>query len=117
MKKCYAIRLKSNRSEIKPKPRTEKSIMLGIMQALGMKGWIVVRMPPSIYSKKGIPDLYVIKDGFHAWIEVKSEKGKLSDEQRRFGDMIDMAGGHYIVARTEDYAINTLEMLKESAFT
>ena len=99
----------------KPKPRTEKSIMLGIMQILGMKGWFCCRMPPSIYSKKGIPDLYVLKEGFHAWIEVKCKAGKLSDEQRRFGEMIDRAGGNYIVARSESYAVDTLQAIKEAA--
>lgn len=85
--------------------RTEKSIMLGIQQALGMRGWRVLRVPPSIYSAKGWCDLIAIKDGRVLFIEVKSEKGKLSRDQEKFAQLIDEAGGEYIVARSEDYVV------------
>lgn len=36
---------------------------------------------PTIYSPSGIPDRYVCLNGYHFWIEFKSEKGKLSKIQ------------------------------------
>ena len=101
----------------KVKPPTEKSIMLGIMSALGSLGWRVLRLPPSIYSgQKGVPDLLCIRWGIHAFIEVKSSIGKLSDQQRAYGELIDSAGGIYVVARNVDYAINILEAIEIAVF-
>ena len=89
---------------------TEKSIMLGIIQALGFKDWYVIRMPPSIYtSGKGIPDLYACKKGVSVWIEVKTPKGKLSPSQERITRLLDEAGANVIIARSVDYAIEKAE--------
>lgn len=93
------------------KPQTEKSIMLGIMQALSFKGWRVFRLPPSIYSNKGIPDLCACRWGITVWIECKGQNGKLSPQQRRFGQMVDDAGGLYIVARSVEYAVKCCDLV------
>jgi hypothetical protein len=93
----------------KPPPETEKSIMLGIVSALSFKGWRCFRMPPSIYSQKGIADLCCLRWGITAWVEVKSAKGKLSPDQRRFGEMVSDAGGIYIVARSVEYAVRVTD--------
>jgi hypothetical protein len=85
--------------------------MLGIIQALSFKGWRVFRMPPSIYSNKGIPDLCACKWGVTVWIEVKRNDGKLSPQQQRFGQMISDAGGLYIVARSVEYVVNCCERI------
>lgn len=92
-----------------PMKPTEKSIMLGIKQALSFKGWTVIRMPPSIYSGKGLADLYAIRHGISVWIEVKSPKGNLSRDQVWFGKRIEQAGGIYVVARSVDYAVECCE--------
>lgn len=98
---------------MKPKPLTEKAIQIGIMQALGYKGWRVIKMPPSIYtSGKGIPDLLCMNWGVTVWIEVKTEKGKLSPTQEKMGNMITDAGGLYIVAKTVDFAVMCLENIQ-----
>lgn len=105
--------MEMKRTQIKrknPNKVTEKSIMLGIMQALGFKDWYVIRMPPSIYtSGKGIPDLYACKQGVSVWIEVKTEKGKLSPSQERITRLLDEAGATVIIARSVDYAIEKAE--------
>ena len=99
------------------KKETEKSLQVAIMTALGLRGWRCIKMPPSIYtSGKGIPDLLCMRDGITAWIEVKTEKGRLSPQQQRFGQMVDDAGGLYIVARSVDFAVRTLETVRISFF-
>lgn len=97
---------------MKPKPRTESSIMHGIQQVLGMRGWRVFRVPPSVYSSKGWCDLISIKNGIVAFIECKSAKGKLSPTQKQFSQQISDAGGIYILARSEEFVCKTLEAIE-----
>ncbi len=54
------------------------------------------------YSRRGTPDIIVVKDGGFVGIECKSAKGKLSPEQHEFGRDLILAGGSYIVARSTD---------------
>ena len=96
----------------KNKPPSEKSIMLGIASALGYRGWLCLRVPPSIYSAKGWCDLIAIKWGMTVYIECKSERGKLSQDQRHFGDLITRAGGLYIVAKSVEFALQCLDVIE-----
>jgi hypothetical protein len=54
------------------------------------------------YTRKGWPDICLIKNGKFYGIEVKSEVGRLSPEQEELGRAIDMNGGMYVVARSID---------------
>ena len=86
---------------------SEKSIMQEIMWQLKAKGWLVLRLPPSIYSSKGIPDLIALKGKKYLLIEVKSPKGKLSNSQKMFSLLMEDIKGNYLIARSykdvEDY--------------
>ena len=86
---------------------SEKNIMQEIMWQLKSKGWLVLRLPPSIYSSKGIPDLIALKGKKYLLIEVKSPKGKLSNSQKMFSLLMEDIKGNYLVARSykdvEDY--------------
>jgi hypothetical protein len=53
----------------------------------------------------GAADITGIKDGKRIEIEVKTAKGKLSDNQKNFRSMIEEQGGVYIVARSVDDVI------------
>jgi hypothetical protein len=53
-----------------------------------------------IGQRPGIPDLILIKDGRHVWIEVKTETGKLSDTQKKFLAELSAAGAETHVARS-----------------
>jgi len=55
-----------------------------------------------IGSYPGIPDITCITGGKYIGIEVKSQGGKLSDNQEIFRDNLEMSGGIYIVARSVD---------------
>lgn len=54
------------------------------------------------YGLLGRPDIEVIKDGFYIGLEVKREKGKQSDSQKKFEQMVKEAGGEYHVVRSID---------------
>jgi len=84
----------------KIKKETEKSIMKQIMYALQFYGWFVFRVPPSVYGHKGLCDIIAVKNGSTAFIEVKSAKGKQTEEQKIFESRIRNAGGIYILAKS-----------------
>lgn len=56
------------------------------------------RMPK--YSRNGVPDIIVIKDGFFIGLEVKIPKGKQSENQKIFERELKEAGGEYIVVHS-----------------
>ena len=92
---------------------------------LSYTGWFVFKINNvGIYKKstgkyipaqtKGISDLVACKDGTVLFIEVKTEKGKLTASQKVFQENILNQNCHYLVARKwqdiEDY-IGKLETL------
>jgi hypothetical protein len=54
------------------------------------------------YTKRGWPDICLISRGTFYGIEVKSDTGKLSEDQQELGKLIEQHGGVYIVARSID---------------
>lgn len=55
------------------------------------------RMPP--YSKTGVPDIILVKEGFFYGLEVKKATTKQSPNQKEFEDGCKKAGGKYFVVR------------------
>jgi len=54
------------------------------------------------YSKNGIPDIIVVKQGQFIGIEVKKPKGKQSENQIKFQKELELAGGTYYIATSID---------------
>lgn len=65
---------------------------------------------------KGVPDMHlpVARGGYHGlWLEFKTDKGKVSPEQRGYMDNLEQHGHKCQVVRTAQEAINeVLEYLK-----
>lgn len=51
---------------------------------------------------KGAPDLIAGKDGVSYWLELKTDKGRQSAEQRCFQNLAPTFGAKYIVVRSEE---------------
>jgi Holliday junction resolvase len=81
---------------------TEKSIINQIEYGPEVHGWHMFRVPPSIYSAKGLCDLIAVKHGVTVFIEAKTPKGKQSDDQKIFESRVKNAGASYILARSVD---------------
>jgi len=90
-------------TQLQPK---EKDIQRQIKDFLTYSGWFVVKIHQSLGSHRGIADLYALKNGRHAWIEVKTLKGKQSADQVKFQQMVEGNGGTYIVARSVEDVMN-----------
>ena len=64
------------------------------------------RRHTSPYCIKGVSDIILILNGRFIGIEVKSERGRLSEHQEAFRDRVVKAGGLYLVCRSlEDLVI------------
>lgn len=63
------------------------------------------RKPPK-YSVNGISDIIVLSSGKAYFIEVKSAKGKVSDDQVLFKEFVERAGCEYMIARSIDDIID-----------
>jgi hypothetical protein len=59
------------------------------------------------YALNGTPDIYVpLRFGIFLSIEVKSAKGRQSEEQQQFERMLKATGGYYFICRSVEDAIN-----------
>jgi hypothetical protein len=86
----------------------------GVLKTFGVFHWKVWQ---GLGSTPGVPDIVgVLKDGRFLGIEVKTEKGVLSDHQSRFIENINAAGGLAFVARSVDDVIEKLGLQKRLLF-
>lgn len=76
-----------------------------ITEALEKDGWLVRKWPGNAYSRKGVPDLIAIKDGFHCWIEVKREGERLAPIQAVEHATLKAFGAKVFVAYTPQGAV------------
>lgn len=53
----------------------------------------------------GGADLIGLYNGRFVGVEVKAPKGRLSDEQKRWGDLVTRNGGVYVVLRSAEEAV------------
>lgn len=63
-------------------------------------------------QKKGFPDIVVIFKRKFVGIEVKTEKGRMSKEQKTMQQLVEKNGGIYKVVRSVDDVKNLLEEMK-----
>jgi hypothetical protein len=59
----------------------EAGLVKRCVDALEGAGWLVRKMVGNHFNRKGVPDLIVVKDGFHCWVEVKREGERLAPIQ------------------------------------
>jgi hypothetical protein len=96
-----------------PRP-LEKDIQNSICEYLALKKYFfwrqnntpimakgVFRAMPK-YSKRGVPDIILVKDGKFIGIEVKRPKEKQNPSQIQFQKDVEQAGARYIVAYSLD---------------
>ncbi len=66
----------------------------------GKDGWAFRRMPK--HSRRGVPDIIVVKQGQFIGLEVKRPGTSQSPEQKAFQADLEAAGGRYCVVRSID---------------
>lgn len=91
----------------------ESKIKSEIKSYLTKTGWYVRAIGSNQYTRPGNPDYYAVKDSVVLFIEVKSEKGKLSKAQIETQDNICAKGGHYVVAHSVEILQNYISYLSK----
>lgn len=95
----------------------EKDITKQIRSLLKTFGIFHYKNHGGLGSAPGLPDITgCLSDGRGFWIEVKTDRGVLSDHQKRFIDNINSAGGLAFVARSVDEVIEKLGLQKRMLF-
>lgn len=81
----------------------EKKFETKVKKYLKSKGAYIVKHHGGYYSARGVPDLLVCYRGLFIALELKSEKGKLSELQRYNIREISKAGGIATVLYPKDF--------------
>lgn len=103
----------------------ETDLQNRIRIALSSRG-IVIRMNSGVFKtadgrsvKQGIPGmpdlLWVGPDGKTAWIEVKTDRGRVAENQQRFIDRLQSMGHKACIARSVQDALNLIGEVKKDA--
>lgn len=95
----------------------EKDIEKAILELLTFNGFLAwknstigvydskmgsFRKPMGKFHLTGVSDIIAIKHGVVWFIEVKTPKGKMTNNQKIFQEMVENHGGNYLLARSID---------------
>ena len=98
--------------------RTESAVQRAIVQALSYAGWLVMHIPnQSTWGRQrwsglmpGAPDLLAVKHGRVVFLEVKTEKGKVSEKQSEVHDLLRLHGMEVRIVRGLDDIIDLVQL-------
>ena len=70
---------------------TETQLQSAILEFARLNGWLCYHTYDSRHSAKGFPDLCMVRGGRMVFAELKSEKGVETDDQKEWGDCLELA--------------------------
>jgi hypothetical protein len=94
---------------------TEKGLMANVTKLLGLLGYLTYHTHFSFRSNPGFPDIVAVHpiQKRTIWIELKREKGKVSDDQAYWIETLKKAGNEVYVIRPSDWLSDEVaEILK-----
>lgn len=68
------------------------------------------------HTRKGIPDIVCVLEGGFIGIEVKYGADRMSTHQKEMKQLIEAAGGVYMVAKTYEQYVQTLQVIIDEKF-
>lgn len=108
--------LKKIKNVKKNKMTPESKLKKEVKEYLQKSGWFIFHIRQGKHCHKGISDNIAIKEGVVAFIEYKSEKGKLSPEQLLFQLEVVQHGGKYEVIRSLEDAVKLNEYVRQAVY-
>jgi Holliday junction resolvase len=99
-------------------PRKESDLQRAFVQALSCAGWLVMHIPNQSTRGRqrwagllsGAPDLVIVKHGRVLFLEVKTEKGKVSEKQSEVHDLLRLHGMEVRVVRDVDDIADLIQL-------
>lgn len=80
-------------------PESEKSFQSTVLRLASIYHWMSYHTWDSRRSQAGFPDLIMVRDGRVLAVELKSDKGKVTPEQKVWLDALSRAGIRCMVWR------------------
>ncbi len=77
----------------------ENEIRAQVRDYLRLKGWFLYYNLAGLGAYPGLSDIVAVKGGRIIHIELKTKRGKQSDNQEKFQTDLEAAGGEYRVVR------------------
>ena len=85
----------------------EKQIEAKFLKACTVRGWLALKQ--NVIGRRGYPDRLVItQEGLHVWVELKTEKGILSEGQKAALDNLRAHGAQVCVAYGPEEALKVI---------
>jgi Holliday junction resolvase len=99
-------------------PRKESDVQRAIVQALSVAGWLVMHIPNQSTRGRqrwaglmpGAPDLVAVKRGRVVFLEVKTDRGRVSEKQAEVHDLLRLHGMEVRVVRGIDDVMDLLQL-------
>ena len=89
---------------------TEKELQTVVLSLAGVTGWLRYHTYDSRRSHPGFPDVVLVRDGEMLCVELKSEKGRVTPDQRTWLDAMGRVPGVQAhVWRPEDWFNGAIE--------
>lgn len=87
-----------------PAALTEAQWQTRVLDLAGWRGWLVYHPYDSRRSTPGFPDLVLVRDSTLLFVELKTARGRVTREQRRWlADLSSVPGVGVYVWRPEDW--------------
>lgn len=90
---------------------TERELQTAVLDLAGLLGWLAYHTFDSRRSQAGFPDLVLVRERI-IFVELKTEKGQLTEAQKHWRELIEGAEGEYHLWRPADlqnFATQTLK--------
>jgi Holliday junction resolvase len=99
-------------------PRKESDVQRALVQVLSYAGWLVMHIPNQSTRGRqrwagllpGAPDLVVVKRSRVVFLEVKTEKGKVSEKQLEVHNLLRLHGIEVRVVRDVDDIADLIQL-------
>ena len=88
---------------------TEAQLLANVRAEAKRQGWLCYHTHRSDRSEKGYPDLTLVRGGTVMWVELKSEKGRLSAEQKEWLAALGLPWLKVAVWRPQQWYDGTIE--------
>lgn len=101
---------KERAKETKPRDRAEDKLRTEIVKALRKNSCFVFRLEPATRGVWGVSDLLVFTPkNKMIFMEVKTDKGRLSEDQLGFSELCILSDQKYVVVKTIQGAIDVVK--------
>lgn len=85
-------------------PLTEKQFQAHVLQLASLYGWLVFHPYDSRRSAAGFPDLTLVRGGKLLFVELKTDRGRSTPDQRLWLDALRATGADARLWRPKDFA-------------